>query len=105
MDSFLNEEEKARLVRFNVDKATKDVVEKVLLYFIYNAEILKKGKPAGIEENWVYGVADAKSTDEEVGRRVRTKIDALGFLKKAWDQIGGYMAEVEPDTIENNPAL
>lgn len=101
---FLSPEEKGRVIRFNVDTATKNAVEKVLLYNIYNAEVLKPGKPAGVDLNWVYGIADPQKTDEEVGRMLKVKVEALKFLKYAWDEIEKYVAEVE-NKEDENPAV
>lgn len=105
MHEYLSPEEKSRLIAFNQDEGTKNAVKKVLLYSIYQAETLKKGEPAGLDKNWVYGVdQDGQATDEEVGKKVRIKIAALAFIESAFEEVGNYRAEVTPSE-EPNPAL
>lgn len=105
MKEFLSPEEKARVIMFNSDPLLKQAVKKVMLYFIYNAETLVEGEPAGLEKNWVYGITSKEGLSfEDKGRLLQTKVDSLAFLEQAFQDIDKYKSEVEVKEGEN-PAL
>lgn len=102
---FLDVVEISKLIMFNADEKLKDAVKKMLLYFVYNSEILRPGESAGIEKHWVYGVLqDPKISDEEIGKNVRAKVYALGLLEEAFKEISKFTPEEEPKE-EKNPAV
>jgi hypothetical protein len=101
MAEYLNPNEVSRLIAFNSDPVMREAVKKVLLFNIYNAETLKEGEPVGLDKHWVYGIDTRDSTDEEVGKRVRTKISAMSFIEDAFKTLGEYHTEIVPEEEVN----
>lgn len=97
MANYLSPNEKSRLIAFNSDEVMKEAVKKVLLFNIYNAECLKEGEPIGLDKHWVYGIDTPHSTDEEVGKRVRSKVSAMGFIEDAFKELEAYHTEILPE--------
>lgn len=104
MAEYLSPNEKSRLIAFNSDPVMREAVKKVLLFNIYQAETLKEGQPIGLDKHWVYNIDTSHSTDEEVGKRVRTKVAAMAFIEDAFKELEQYHTEVLQEE-PTNPAI
>ena len=77
-----------------------------MLHSIYYEEKLVAGEPSSKEETWVYALpmSNVKVTDEEIGKMIRIKVEALSFLETAFTKLEKYHVEVLPEE-SSNPAV
>ena len=80
-----------------------DAVKKVLLATIFHQGTVAPGENP-TEFNWAFTAVDDARSNEEIGEVVRSKVDALGFIKSGFDRLGEFKPAVEKKP-KDNPAV
>jgi len=109
MESYLTEVEQNLIADFNANEELKEAVKKVLTRSIYNMGVLKKGKKAQQNINWLLKFTPAWNAGlqevdpAQVGMKVMVAAEALAQLENAFEELTAY-TKVAEKKIETNIA-
>ena len=103
LDEKLSEAEKNQLTAFCENPLMMDAVKRVLLFPIYESGVIKKGEPVLPRLNYFLNLYMNKPTwdNEELGKEVKIRAEALLLIENAWMEIEGYQKEEEYEPGEN----
>lgn len=111
MIDFLSDEEKTKIMRFNMDKVLSEAVKKVLLHLIYNSGTLRKDAPAEPTKNAALTLALYSAgtptylTDEQLGQDVRAIANGVRFLELGYQELEKIKLELGETPPEENNAI
>ena len=104
LDSFLSDLEKQKLEQFVQDEIMMQAVKKVLLFSIYGAGRLLKGKPVNNNENFALVYASQKGAKfEDIGADVKACWEGICALENAYKDLENYKP-IPIEEIKKNPA-
>lgn len=101
----LTDTEKGHLYNFCKNEAMAKAVEKVLLYAMYQMGTVQKDDKELMTVNWAFTPYNTNTTDEDLGRAIRAKIEGLSMLHDAFKQIKKFGVDTVETLPEVNPAL
>ena len=101
----LTDTEKGHLYNFCKNEAMIKAVEKALLYAMYQMGTVQKDDQELMTVNWAFIPHNANTTDEDLGRALRAKIEGLSMMYDAFKQIKKFGVDTVTPTVESNPAL
>jgi len=102
LDSFLDDAEKQKLEQFVQDELMMQAVKKVLLFSIYGAGRLLKGKPSNNTENFALVYASQKGAKfEDIGADVKACWEGINALENAYKDLEMYKLIPMPKEFKN----
>lgn len=104
LDQFLNEQEQAKISQFVVDDVMREAVKKVLLFNLYHAGTLEKGKTHDPMHNYaLVHASDPKVGDKELADYVRACYQGVNMIDHGFGDLARYRLE-EPKPDKPNQA-
>jgi hypothetical protein len=104
LDSFLDDVERQKLEQFVQDEIMMQAVKKVLLFSVYGAGRLLKGKPINNRENFALVYACQKGAKlEDIGADVKACWEGINALENAYNDLEQYKP-IPVEEMKENPA-
>jgi len=102
----LSDTEQGNLFLFCQNKDMVLAVEKAMNYSLYQMGTIASSDTEIHDINWAYAIAEnTNTTDEQVGRALRVKKEALTMMGDAFRQILKFGTQKIESSVETNPAL
>ena len=102
LDSYLDNAEKQKIEQFVQDEMMMQAVKKVLLFSIYGAGRLLKGKPINNKENFALVYACQKGAKpEDIGADVKACWEGINALENAYNDLEAYKPIPMPEELKN----
>lgn len=106
LESRLTDVQKNKLYALNQDEISMEALERALLYALYGMGTITSTDGKIHEVNWAFAIGyNTNTTDEQVGKALRVKCDALSLISDAFKQIKKFKEQKPTMTVEANPAL
>lgn len=109
MIDFLSDEEKKKIMRFNMDSVLVEAVRKVLLAGIYKHGVLEAGKEHNPLINGAYSLVSLATTnpipDEILGQQLRAQWSGINALHNGFEELSKIKLDLGEPTPEGNEAI
>lgn len=103
LDKILSEAEEVEIRKFLSNDTMVSAIKKVLLFSIYHAGTLEPGQDPEFLRNFVFSLLieprtgqEYKLTNEELGEKLRARIEGIIMLDDGFKQMEVYRAVGEP---------
>lgn len=103
LDQFLTEAEQSQLTSFVMNKTLVEAVRKILLFSLYYSGTITKDTVHRSHINFALIDSETDMSDEEYGKKIRTRWAAVQLLANAFDDFTKYKLEPVPE-MKKNPA-
>lgn len=109
MFEYLSEEEKKKIMRFNMDKVLSEAVRKVLLAGIYSHGVLTAGAELDPTKNAAYTLASRSMTypitDEVLGQHIKAQWAGINALQNGFEELSKIKLDLGETPPEENNAI